>query len=245
MLEERFRRGRRGRPGDEARAADPAPGRGSLGRGRALSSPSPGFLGLGSNVGDRLANLRAAVDADRRASEHRRDWPLVGLRDRGDGRRVPASATSTTPSSRSRPRSGRGSCSPPARRSSARSGASRRAAGMRRGRSTSTCCCSATCDSTRRGLALPHPGVTRRRFVLVPLLELAPDLRLGRRARGARRRSAGDDRRAAARNNPTRAPHDRRRQHPDARRRLRRHRAGRALALLDRPRSRPATSSRS
>ncbi len=33
-------------------------------------------------------------------------------------------------------------------------------------------------EQTTEGLALPHPGITTRRFVLEPLLELEPDLTL-------------------------------------------------------------------
>ena len=44
------------------------------------------------------------------------------------------------------------------------------------GRSTSTCSCSATSSSRTERLTLPHREVTSRRFVLVPLLELDPEL---------------------------------------------------------------------
>ena len=84
MLEERFSAsgidGARG----QARAADPAAGRGGLGRGLPLSRT--GYLGLGSNVGDRLANLRAAVALLDAQPDDRGRRALVGLRDRA-GRR--------------------------------------------------------------------------------------------------------------------------------------------------------------
>ena len=66
----------------------------------------------------------------------------------------------------------------PRRRSSASSAARRAASATARGRSTWTCCCSATCRSSSERLSLPHPEVTRRRFVLEPLLELDPSLTL-------------------------------------------------------------------
>ena len=47
-----------------------------------------------------------------------------------------------------------------------------------RARSTSTCSCSATSSSSTDRLTLPHREVTTRRFVLVPLLELDPELTL-------------------------------------------------------------------
>ena len=55
-----LRRDRRRGAGHQAGAADPAAGRGGLGRG--LAADARPYLGLGSNVGDRLANLRAAVE---------------------------------------------------------------------------------------------------------------------------------------------------------------------------------------
>ncbi len=79
-LMERFGCSLGARPRGEARAADPAGGRGGRGRGRARAgrlgarrggrargrsvrrSGTVGYLGLGSNVGDRLGHLRAAVD---------------------------------------------------------------------------------------------------------------------------------------------------------------------------------------
>ena len=69
-----------------------------------------------------------------------------------------------------------------------------------RGRSTSTCCCSATSSYALRAAARSRTReVTSRRFVLIPLLELDPELttpdgararRRARRARPGRRGSA-------------------------------------------------------
>ena len=58
-----LRRRVRAREGHEAGAADPAAGRRGLGRGVEGDGLRVGYLGLGSNVGDRLRNLRAARDA--------------------------------------------------------------------------------------------------------------------------------------------------------------------------------------
>jgi 7,8-dihydro-6-hydroxymethylpterin-pyrophosphokinase len=41
---------------------------------------------------------------------------------------------------------------------------------------TSTCSCTATGGSVAEGLTIPHPRMNDRPFVLVPLLELDPDL---------------------------------------------------------------------
>ncbi len=54
-----------------------------------------------------------------------------------------------------------------------------------RGRSTSTCCCWASGRYESARLTLPHREVTSRRFVLVPLLELAPELEIPGRGRAA------------------------------------------------------------
>ena len=48
---------------------------------------------------------------------------------------------------------------------------------MRRAASTSTCCSTATGAIQSDELVLPHPRLQQRAFVVVPLLELAPDLR--------------------------------------------------------------------
>src|SRR6202008_1137591 len=58
-----LRRRVRARESGEARAADPAAGRGSRRGGLAGGLTLVGYLGLGSNEGDRLANLRAARSA--------------------------------------------------------------------------------------------------------------------------------------------------------------------------------------
>ena len=71
--------------------------------------------------------------------------------------------------------------------SSGTSAASPAASATARGRSTSTCCCSGRWSTARERLTLPHPEVLARRFVLVPLLELDPELTLpgGERAADA------------------------------------------------------------
>ena len=54
----------------------------------------------------------------------------------------------------------------------------RAASGTGRGRSTSTCCCSGRRPTRPSGSTIPHRELARRRFVLVPLLELDPELAL-------------------------------------------------------------------
>ena len=56
-------------------------------------------------------------------------------------------------------------------------GRERAGSGTARGRSTSTCCCSATSSTSPSGCASRTAISRRRRFVLEPLRELAPDLR--------------------------------------------------------------------
>ena len=80
-----------------------------------------GYLGLGSNVGDRRAHLQAAVE-DLWRARRRGAGRLVGVRDRAGRRGAPSSATSTTRACGSRRRSTPRACSTRARRSSARSG---------------------------------------------------------------------------------------------------------------------------
>ena len=58
------------------------------------------------------------------------------------------------------------------------SGACRAAVATARAGSTSTCYCSATSQYSSERLTLPHAEVSSRRFVLVPLLELDPELAL-------------------------------------------------------------------
>ena len=141
-------------------------------------------LGLGSNVGDRRRILQAAVDCCRSmasvlASSSVYDTEPVGeVLDQPEflnaGLRI---ETDLEPEG----------CSTRARRSSGRWGASARAAsGTARGRSTSTCCCSGRGVRVRAAGA-PAREVPGRRFVLVPLLELDPDVAMpaGRRAADA------------------------------------------------------------
>ena len=133
-----------------------------------------GYLGLGSNVGDRRANLQAAVDAlpghgvEVLASSSVYDTEPVGeVLDQPDFLNACI---------RVGPRSSRRRCSTRARRSSASSAA--RAGGVRHGPRPIDVDVLLLGDETFRSerLSLPHEQVTSRRFVLVPLLELAPDL---------------------------------------------------------------------
>ena len=162
-----------------------------------------GYLGLGSNVGDRRANLQAAVDA--------LPAPGVGCSPRRRSTTPSRSAmcstspTSSTPACGSTPSSGPSRCSTRARRSSASSAGC--AGGVRHGPRPIDVDLLLLGDERYRSerLTLPHEEVTSRRFVLVPLLELAPDLEVPgcrarrRRARRARPGGRGPPRRAAAR----------------------------------------------
>jgi len=151
-----------------------------------------GYLGLGSNVGDRRANLQAAVDA----------LPAHGVR-------VVASSSTydTEPvgevldqpeflnacvriETGLAPEALLDACKAVERE------LGRRAGGVRHGPRPIDVDVLLLGDETHRSarLSLPHEQVTSRRFVLVPLLELAPELMVpgaGRAAEALAR--LGDD----------------------------------------------------
>ena len=180
--------------GGQARAAARAAGERGVGRGLARGRVSArGISASGSNVGERRANLEAAVDE---AAAPRRDRArlLVGVRDRARRAGPRPARLPQRLRARSRPRTGPRSCSTPARRSSASVG--RAPGGARHGPRVIDVdvLLLGELEYPSERLTLPHAEVRSRRFVLVPLLELDPDLTLpggerrARRARGARRR---------------------------------------------------------
>ena len=131
------------------------------------------FLGLGSNLGDRLATLQRAVDllaAEPGITVQRtsRVWETdpVGGPDQPDFLNLVAEIdTDLEP------------LAPPRRRRTASRPASA-GSGTSAGaleRSTSTSCCSTdlTIDDDR--LTVPHPRMHQRAFVLLPLIDLIPD----------------------------------------------------------------------
>ena len=144
-----------------------------------------GYLGLGSNVGDRRGHLQAAVDAlARRGLEVRRSSSVYETEPVGEVTEQPdflnaclEVATQLDPGALLE------TCK-------AVEGELGRAAGGPRGGPRPIdvdVLLLGDGEHASPGLRIPHPELARRRFVLVPLLELDPDLRLpgGRRAADA------------------------------------------------------------
>jgi 2-amino-4-hydroxy-6-hydroxymethyldihydropteridine diphosphokinase len=133
-----------------------------------------GFLGLGSNVGDRRANLQAAVDA----------LPAHGVRVLGSSSTYdtePVGEVLDQPdflnacirvATDLEPEALLDACKAVERE------LGRRAGGVRHGPRPIDVDLLLLADTTYRSsrLTLPHEQVTSRRFVLVPLLELDPEL---------------------------------------------------------------------
>ncbi len=135
------------------------------------------FLGLGSNLGDRRAHLRRAVDQLRAGSSVAGHRGLAGLRDRTGGR-------SRRPGSLSEPggRSSRSRRTPTPTASSTsaiawrqpKGGCARSDWGPRTLDADVLWIDGVALDDP--DLTVPHPRWRERRFVLAPLGELAPDL---------------------------------------------------------------------
>ena len=133
-----------------------------------------GYLGLGSNVGDRRANLQGAVDAlaghgvDVLASSSVYDTEPVGLvLDQPEFLNACIRIRTAL-----EPEALLDACKAVERE------LGRQAGGVRHGPRPIDVDLLLLGDETFRSerLSLPHEQVTSRRFVLVPLLELAPDL---------------------------------------------------------------------
>ena len=139
-----------------------------------MSAAREGYLGLGSNVGDRRANLQAAVDAlpgegvEVLASSSTYDTEPVGL-------------VLDQPEFLNACIRVRTALAPEALLDACKAVErvlGRRAGGVRHGPRPIDVDLLLLGDETFRSerLSLPHEQVTSRRFVLVPLLELAPGL---------------------------------------------------------------------
>ena len=137
--------------------------------------PAVGYLGLGSNLGDRRGHLQDAVDA-LPGARGRRARQLVGLRDRaGGGGARPARVPQ-------RRRRGGTALDPEAVLEASKAierDLGRKAGGRRHAPRPIDIDLLLFGDApyASERLRLPHGEVTSRRFVLVPLLELDPDLR--------------------------------------------------------------------
>ncbi|HTE60126.1 MAG TPA: 2-amino-4-hydroxy-6-hydroxymethyldihydropteridine diphosphokinase [Solirubrobacteraceae bacterium] len=159
-----------------------------------------GYLGLGSNVGDRRANLQAAVDAlpahgvDVLAASSVYDTEPVGeVLDQPDFLNGCIRVRTAL-----EPEALLDACKAVERE------LGRRAGGIRHGPRPIDVDVLLLGDETYRSdrLSLPHEQVTSRRFVLVPLLELAPDLSVPGAGRAADALAALGDHGAVRRAGP-------------------------------------------
>jgi 2-amino-4-hydroxy-6-hydroxymethyldihydropteridine diphosphokinase len=157
-----------------------------------------GYLGLGSNVGDRRANLQAAVDA--LAAHNVRVLAASSVYDTepvGEVLEQPDFLNACVRIATDlEPEELLDACKAVERE------LGRRAGGVRHGPRPIDVDVLLLGDATHRSerLSLPHEQVTSRRFVLVPLLELAPDLAVpgaGRAADALARLGADGDVRLA------------------------------------------------
>ena len=181
-------RGGRGHGAQAAAAAGPRRGL-DRGQGAALPlmapaggrTPRRAFIGLGSNLGDRRALLRAAVEGLRAAGDVVGVSPLYETEPVGgpEGQGpylnlVVELSTADTP---------RG-CSSAAAPSRRRPVGCARCTGARAPSMPTSCGCEG-CAVDEADLTVPHPRLWERRFVVQPLADLAPDLVTSEQLEGA------------------------------------------------------------